>query len=208
MASFRSGCRLFVWDGLRVKTDTVVLHTQIAGRSIPPRVNDDMAIGLISDSMPDGIFHQRLQRERGQEKILILQIVLYGDVRKPEMFDVQIIVKMGQLLREWHRGSLRDAVHINAQIFRKMIDGGTGIRRAAVTQIFNGVQGIKKKVRLNLADHQRYMTFGKFPLLFCDELTLFQLQREIENQYGKQNSDIPNVKSVNENIDSNGDTGT
>ena len=84
-------------DTLGIESLPVILHLDDMPIALLLGGNGDDAFFPDPHTVPDGIFHQRLDGQRGNAKIRILYVISYFDVFKTHHFNVRIDAGMGKL---------------------------------------------------------------------------------------------------------------
>ena len=104
--------------------------------------------------MADCVLNQRLNRQRWQEEIGILDIIFDGKILpKAHLLDGQVDSGVLQLLCEGDQMVISEAVQVRPQIIGKVVCDVPGFHWILDAQEADGRQGVVKKMGLYLREH-------------------------------------------------------
>ena len=116
--------------------------------------------------MIDGIFNERLNRQRRDKELRSLYVVFYVKIVViTYFFEGKIRLKMLQLIGKRDHLRLLDGIEISTQILGKVTDRLFCRLGLYVTQAINRGQSVVQKMRLNLGEYQRVIAL--FQSQFC-----------------------------------------
>ena len=149
------------------------------------------------EAVLDRVFHDRLDGQGGQHKIAGVNIKGKGHIRKPDLFDAQIVLHMLHFLGHTDRSGIVQLSKISPQIFGKAVDQFSGLGRIFFAKVLDATQGVIYEVGADLAHHGRDAAFRQLGVqgiflrlqLFCLDGGIDILRNDSEHhnhRYNKQ----------------------
>ena len=112
---------------------------------------------LLSDAVSHRIFHNRLQSQRRQHKVLVSDLPSDAEALSITHFlQIQIIFNMVQFFFKWNQPRIGKGIQISTQIVRKMFQRVRCSLWIRIAELLDANQRIIKEMRLNLRKHDGY----------------------------------------------------
>ena len=144
---------IHITDLIPIKAFSVVFYDYLMDKAVFSAANPDHTLFAYPYSVADRILYYRLHRQCRDSEILILQISLDSDIRKPHHLYIRIIERMLHLLVEGYSYVLLKRIDILPQILSEFACYLCGLLRISAAQSLHSGKSIEQEVRLHLAHH-------------------------------------------------------